>query len=248
MARTITRGSTRRKAATEETDEEPRATRKAGSRRPSARARDEEDSGTSSISKGWESFNKYAAETKSGDFADDLEVADGETVIIKILDDLPLTFKQHWIEGLGKGKKKSYVCLKAKPSDACPLCDDLGDKPRAMGAFNVVDFTDPDEPVVKVLRQGPQVNNMLMNFAEDLKKTGPLSRPDVYFALSKSTVNKKVQYSVLPVKSRDLEDDWDVIELTSEELEEFDAQAYEPDQIIRASTRGELSEIVDALL
>jgi hypothetical protein len=242
MARQITRGNTRRSTATD-VDEEEKPSRRAGSRRP---RRDTSEPTKGSISKGWDSFNKYAEETKGGDFADDLEVED-DAIIIKFLDDDPITYKQHWIEGLGKGKKKSYVCLD-EGNGGCPLCDDLGDKPRAIGCFNVVDFTDPDEPVVKVLRQGPQVNNMLINFAKDTKKTGPLTRPDVYFAISKSTVNKKVQYSVLPVKARDLADDWDIEELSEEDLDRFDSEAYEEEQIIRSQTRAELEEIVQAVL
>jgi len=244
MARQITRGNTRRSTAV---DEEEKPSRRAGSRRPARDATDHEPT-RGSISKGWDSFKKYAEETKGGDFADDFELDGDDAVIIKILDDIPITYKQHWIEGLGKGKKKSYVCMAEKKGDQCPLCDDLGDKPRAIGCYNVVDFTDPDEPVVKVLRQGPQVNNMLMNFAKDEKKTGPLSRPDVYFAISKTTVNKKVQYSVLPVKARDLKEDWDIEELTDEELDQFDAEAYEEEQIIRSQTRAELEDVVSAVL
>jgi hypothetical protein len=243
MARSIRRST---KSEDDEAQEEtrPSSRRRPGAARPSRRSNDEESgSSKSSIDEGWDSFDKYAKETASGDFAEDLEVKEDEPVIIKILDDKPVTYKQHWVEGLGKGKKKSYVCY----NDGCPLCDDLGDKPRAMGCFNVVDFSDPENPIVKILRQGPQVNNLLKKFASE-KKSSPLNREDLYFEISKTSVNKKVTYSLLPVKERDLQDDYDVEPLTPEELAEFEEQRYETDQIVKATPKAELREIAEDLL
>jgi hypothetical protein len=236
MARTITRNPNR--AAKDETE--------APSRRAVGRSRGEtsESSGSSNvqIADGWDAFDAFASETASGEFAEDFDAGEDAT-IIKILTDRPLSYKQHWVDEITKGKR-SFVCL---GDGDCPLCDDLGNKPRAMACFTIVEFSNPDKPSRKVLRQGPMVTNILKKFAED-EKTKPINKPDLYFAISKEKVNKKWTYSVLPVKQRDLLEDYDVEPLTEAELDDFAAEPFERDQIIKATPRTELVEVVEKVL
>lgn len=246
MARAVkSRGRSRTEEADEPRDEERSVRRRPGSARPS-RNRDEDSNeprGDGTISEGWDDFDKYAKETASGDFADDVEVAADDSAVLKILDEKPLTYKQHWIDAMPKGKKKSYVCM----GDDCPLCDDIGDKPRAMACFHVVDFSDPDDPALKILRVGPQVAKQLQKYAQD-KKTMPINRDDIYFELSHDVKNKKHEYTVLPIKARDLEEDYEIAVLTDEELASFEEGRFDRDQIIKASTRAELRDVVDEVM
>lgn len=187
--------------------------------------------------KGWGSYNKQKSE--SGDFPENLKVTD-EAILIKFLDDEPFyVYRQHWIERSGK---KSFTCL----SDNCPLCDELGDRPRLQVLFNVIDFTDADNPEVKVWTVGTRVAGALKNFAAD-KKTSPLNRENLYWSVSKSGKGSKTQYSINPVKERDLEEDWDIEPLTADDIEDFDGQAYD-ESIVQFQTRKQLREIVDEVL
>jgi hypothetical protein len=232
-ARGSRRGS-RRSLNTEEADTSRR------SRRAPARDEDddEDDEPTPKVGgRGWGSYEK--TKQASSGFPDNFK-ASNESVIVKFLDEEPfLVFLQHWIERSGK---KSFTCLESK----CPLCDDAGDKPSQQVSFNVIDFTDPDDPQIKVWQVGPMVADILKNFSKD-KKTAPINRDDLYFSVRKETKNRKTNYYITPIKERDLLDDWDIEPLSEEDLEEFDAKAYDED-ILQVTRRTELKGIVREIL
>jgi hypothetical protein len=218
------RGRSRREPDEDEEDE-PRTKRKSPAGRP-----------LSTAGKGWGSYNKQKSE--GGDYAEQLKVTD-EAVLIKFLEDEPfVVYRQHWLERQGK---RSFTCH----GEGCVLCDDLGDKPRLQACFNVVDLTDPDNPEVKVWIVGTRVAGALKNFAAD-KKTAPLDRENLYWAVSKSGTGSKTQYTITPVKERDLAEDWDFEPLTSEEIEDFRKDAYD-ESIVDVQTRKQLEEIVEEL-
>lgn len=185
---------------------------------------------------GWGTYQK--TRSKNSGFPDDFKVTD-EEVLFKLLDAEPFfVYMQHWIERQGK---KSFTCLESK----CPLCDDAGDKPSQQICFNVIDFTDPDDPQIKVWRVGPMVADILQNFSKN-KKTAPLDREDLYWSVRKERKNKKTNYFITPVKERDLEDDWDVEPLDDDALGEFRDKAYDEDAI-QVSTRAELRKIASEI-
>lgn len=230
-ARGSRNGSRRRSLNTEEADTSRRSRR---SREDDA---DDDEPAPKVGGRGWGSYEK--TKQASSAFPDNFK-AGTESVIVKFLDEEPfLVFLQHWIERSGK---KSFTCLESK----CPLCDDAGDKPSQQVSFNVIDFTDPADPQAKVWQVGPMVADILKNYATD-KKTSPINRDDLYFSVRKETKNNKTNYYVTPVKERDLVDDWDIEPLTDEELEEFDAKAYDED-ILQVSRRTELKDIVREIL
>ncbi|MFE2100867.1 hypothetical protein [Streptomyces sp. NPDC059468] len=230
-ARGSRRGS-RRSLNTEEDDTSSRRSRR------SREDDDEDDEPAPKVGgKGWGSYEKTKQATSS--FPDNFK-ATNESVIVHFLDEEPfLVFLQHWIERKGK---KSFTCLESK----CPLCDDAGDKPSQQVCFNVVDFTDPEDPQIRVWQVGPMVADILKNYAKD-KKTSPINRDDLYFSVRKETKNNKTNYYITPVKERDLLDDWDIEPLTEEDLEEFDAKAYDED-ILQVTRRSELKGIVREIL
>ncbi|MFE4681562.1 hypothetical protein ACFRNJ_12090 [Streptomyces sp. NPDC056721] len=236
---------------TEEEDEAPARGSRRGSRRlntedadtSSRRSRrpqedDEDDEPAPKVGgKGWGSYEK--TKQASSGFPDNFK-ASGESVIVHFLDEEPfLVFLQHWIERSGK---KSFTCLEKN----CPLCDDAGDKPSQQIAFNVIDFTDPEDPQIKVWQVGPMVADILKNYSKD-KKTAPINRDDLYFSVRRETKNKKTNYYITPVKERDLLDDWDIEPLGEEELEEFDAKAYD-ESILQVTRRNELKTLVREIL
>jgi hypothetical protein len=234
-------------------DDQPRRGSRRGSRRDSLhteeaptsrRSRrsqeddDEDDEPAPKVGgKGWGSYEKTKSATSS--FPENFKVT-GEAVVVKILDEEPfLVFLQHWIERKGK---RSWTCLESR----CPLCDDAGDKPSQQVCFNVVDFTDPDDPQIKIWQFGPMVADILKNYSKD-KKTAPINRDDLYFSVSKQTKNNKTTYYITPVKERDLADDWDIEPLSEEDLEEFDDKAYDED-VLQVNTRNELKTIAREIL
>lgn len=223
------RGS-RRAQADDDDDEDEKPAR--GSRRG---GRTEEEPPQKVGGKGWGEYER----TKSSAFPDDFKVTD-EAVLIKLLDEEPFhVFLQHWIERKGK---KSWICLENK----CPLCDDAGDKPSQQICFNVVDFTDPEDPQVKMWRFGPMVADILRNYSKD-KKTSPINKDDLYWSVSKETKKSKTTYYITPVKERDVADDWDIEPLGDEDFEEFESQMY-GDDAIHVNTRAELREIAREIM
>ena len=187
------------------------------------------------VAAGWDA----ADAAKSDDFPDELTVTD-EAILIHFLDDEPFAvYKQHWIERKGK---KSWICLK----DNCPLCEDIGDRPSAKILFNVVDFTDPDKPVNMLWTVGSRVSTTLKNLNKD-KKVGPINRDDIYFSVSKTGSGTKTVTVVTPVKARDLVEDWEIEPLSAEEIDDFDAKAYESD-VVEYHTKNQLTEIADEIL
>lgn len=187
------------------------------------------------VAKGWDA----ADAAKGGDFPDELEVTD-TAILVHFLEDAPFAvYKQHWIERTGK---RSWICL----GDGCPLCEDIGDRPTAKILFNVVDFTDPDDPVNMLWTVGTRVATTLKNLNAD-KKVGPIDRDDVYFSVSKSGSGTKTVYVVTPVKARDVLEDWEIEPLSEEEIEDFTAQMY-GDDVVEYHTKNQLTEIADELL
>ena len=260
MARELTRRRTQRdtsyaKPAEEET--RPRRGRRAAAEpedKPTRgrRAPREEDKpsrrGTGKVTKGWGSYKKTAEATKGGNFAAEFKPDDKETELIKILDEGPFAvFKQHWIER-GPNKKKSFNCLKDDDDQGdCPLCDDLGDRPKPQAWVNVVNvLEEPDKREVLIWKVGSLVGDILENAANE-KRTSPINKPGLYWSVEKKVKSKRVEYHIQAVKEdEDFATDWDTTPLTEEEIEAFTEEAYDDDEVY-FNTIEELEEIVDEI-
>lgn len=200
---------------------------------------------------GWDGYadNRQEYGDYAPDFGKTLKEASeaGDKVIIKFVDPAPFAvYKQHWIEE-NKGKK-SFNCPKSlQISKDCPLCDELGDRPATKVSLNVISLDNPEEPRVEVWNVGQKIADLIKDMAKE-KRTSPLNRADLYFAVGRT--GKKgggVQTNIEAVKERDLGDDWDIDPLTEEELAAFDEQAYDVESAVDVSTVKQLDAIVDAL-
>lgn len=199
-------------------------------RRP-ARSRDKDDDDDAPkrpVRKGWGGARRV--KEMGGDFPEGLGL-DDEPVLVKFMEDEPfVSYRQHWIEREGK---KSWTCLE----DDCPLCD-IGDRPQSKFCFNVLLLSE-GEPVVKVWTVGSRVLTQLETFHKD-KKTGPLGR--LYWAISRTGKGTKASTSIIPVKERDLMDDWELEPLDDDVMEKYQKQGY-TDEAVQVQTRKQLREI-----
>lgn len=180
--------------------------------------------------------------TSGGEYADDFKLKDDKQVLIKFLEDAPFdTFNQHWIERDGK---KSFTCLE----DDCPLCE-VGDRPSAQVCFNIISLEKPEEPKVLRWRVGITVANLIKGLTTD-KKTSPLSRDDLYFAVKRTVSGsgrgKKYSTAINPVKERDLDEDFDMDPLSEDDIDLLAKEAYTADST-EVQSFDDLSEIADEI-
>lgn len=189
---------------------------------------------------GWGSFSQKRASRSGGDWADEYKPYDDRS-LIKILDDEPFSvFRQHWINDLPQGVKKSYVCLE---DAGCPLCD-IGERASTYALFNIVDLVDPEKPEVKVWKVSQTVADVLEEYAGE-KKTSPLNRDDLYWSVWLTGRGKKGRSTVhvTPVKERDLEEDWDTLPFTPEEIDEF--ELFDEEKALFINDRESLEDLVE---
>ena len=183
---------------------------------------------SSIIQEGWAAAK--SASTKESKFATDFRF-DEDVQLVKFISDQPLVFKQHWVNRTGK---KSFIAL----GDTDPLTE-VGSIPSQKFAFTVLNLSD-EEPQLQLMIVGKRLCSQLEKFASD-KKTGPLNRPDVYYAVSKSGTGTKTTHTAIPVKERDLAEEWDLDPVALGEyiktLKPYGKEA------LYTSTREELAEI-----
>lgn len=216
-----------------EDDEEdtPPARTRLPKQREAADAYEDEDEDevpdrSSLVQAGWAAAKKAMSSNLTTEFK-----FSEDTQIVAFVDSEPLAFKQHWLDK--KEGRKSYVCIGA----ACPLCRVLGDEPSQKYAFSVLNLSDEGMPA-QMLIVGTRLCGTLDKLNSD-KKTGPLDKNP--WALSKTGRGQKTAYTVLPVKVRDLADDWDLdpseVGKAIESAQPLGASA------IRVSSKAELMEI-----
>lgn len=233
------RGNRRSSREDDTPDDEPRGRRSRGSsrdeedppRRGRGRRSDNEDDkpkrGRGRANRGFDSYKEKRV-VGGGDFADEFRPSKikGST-LIKFLEDGPFdNYLQHWIDEL---KKHSYVCHDDEYfddyQDGCPLCE-IGDKPKTVSLYNILDLTDPRKPKVKIWAPGVTVSDLIERLAES-SKTSPINRDDLYFEVETTEKNKKWTTTILPVKARDLEEDFEMKPLSDDEIDGYLEDIFE---------------------
>jgi hypothetical protein len=115
------------------------------------------------------------------------------------------SFSQHWI------KREGQMSFRCAEQD-CPLCA-TGDNPSAKFTFFVLHFEvdgDSVEPTPKLMTVGIKALKQLLSIDEDPKRGGPLKGK--FFSAYRTGKRQDVVYSFIPVKPRDLEEDWELPE------------------------------------
>lgn len=184
---------------------------------------------SSSVQKGWAAAKKVAS-AQSKSFATDFKF-DEDVQLIKFITDEPMAFMQHWVNRPGK---KSFIST----GENDPLIK-VGSVPSPKFAFTVLNISD-EEPEVQLMTVGVRLCGQLEKLASN-PKTGPLNRADLYWAVSKSGQGTKTSYSVVPVKERDLAEEWELDPVAVAEL----VKSAKPlgQEALQMSTQAELSEI-----
>ena len=167
-----------------------------------------------------------SAKTYATDFKFDEDVQ-----LIKFISSDPMTFMQHWINRPGK---KSFVSI----GEDDPLIA-VGSVPSQKFAFTVLNLSDED-PQLQLMIVGVRLCGQLEKLASN-PKTGPLDRPDMYWAVSKSGQGTSTSYSLVPVKERDLAEEWEIDPVAAAEL----IKTLKPlgPEALHTSTKAQLAEI-----
>ena len=184
---------------------------------------------SSVIQTGWAAAKKAVAKSNKT-FATDFRF-DEDVQLIKFIGNEPMSFMQHWVNRPGK---KSFISI----GEGDPLIA-VGSKPDQKFAFTVLNLSDED-PQLQLMIVGVRLCGQLEKLDSD-KKTGPLNRPDIYWAVSKTGTGTKTSYTVNPVKERDLAEDWGIDPVAAAEL----IKTMKPlgAEALHTSTKAELAEI-----
>ena len=184
---------------------------------------------SSVIQTGWNAAKKAVAKSTKT-FATDFKF-DEDVQLIKFISEDPMTFMQHWVNRPGK---KSFISI----GEGDPLIE-VGSKPDQKFAFTVLNLSD-EEPQTQLMIVGVRLCGQLEKLASNAK-TGPLNRPDMYWAVSKSGQGTKTSYSLVPVKERDLAEEWEIDPVAASEL----VKTLKPlgPEALHTSTKAELAEI-----
>lgn len=146
--------------------------------------------------------------------------------LIKFMDEIPpVRFERHWVPGQGYSN-----CPKSLGTeDTCPLCA-ADHRPGQAFLMNVIDLTDGPNNAgdfeVKTYTFGVEVRNQLLSFLEDERKFPALNDEKCYWEIRQVTdsATKRKSTKILPVKARDLPDDFDLEPLTFDELEAIETR------------------------
>ena len=193
--------------------------------------------------------------SRTSNFPEDFKPEKATTYLLAFLDEAPFAnYGQHWLDERKQGKK-SFVCPRSLDGTSdCPLCDMLGDDPRAIAAFNVIVFEEVTkrrettyEPSLKIWSTGPQLTGVLEAIGKD-EKTKPLNDGYVTYSWRQTGSRRnQVAYSAHKIKDRDVEDDWKIEPLSDDEFAAFEKKAYD-ETAIRVPTYDELEEVANELL
>jgi hypothetical protein len=162
-----------------------------------------------------------------------------EAQLVKFLTDEPWSYDQHWVKRDGKS---SFPCM----GKGCPLCH-IGVKVSQKIVYPILNLTPikGDDFIVQSMEVGPQNDEAFADFDKD-PKTGPLTR--LWWSMSRtektSGGRKKYNYSFIPVKDRDLDEDWE-IDLDEAEDAVAAAEIPSPKEVLGDWNRAKLQEIAD---
>jgi len=192
---------------------------------------------------GWDAFNKKIAARSN--IANRVRFSQDDTVVVKFLEDEPFAvWEQYFVGDRPQGQQKVFVV--PFDADEDPLAE-IGLKPAMRAAFNVVvlyneglDEVDP-APEVTVLEAPPGLAKTLAKRNDDPRQ-GPLSAH--YWGITQYKAdNGFLQYSVDFVKTRDVQEDFQVEPLMEDEIEEFEDSLLSEEDYVTETPLSTLREV-----
>ena len=188
----------------------------------------------SSANRSWGSTKKTYNEPKREVVkAPYFSLTDGETKIVKFLEELPIRFARHWIPGQGYSNCPESIEGHLEENQSCPLCE-KGHSPNDAYFINLLDMSEgPDTDgdwQVKTFSFGPDISNQLGAFleqtdAQDRLMYDPINQEKWYWMISRLK-GDRVTYKVMPVKARDLLEDHGIAPVDEETVEALSENLY----------------------
>lgn len=191
---------------------------------------------SSSVQSGWDAAESLTA---TSDFPTEVKFEDAKHQVFKFLDENGpfATYKQHFLQQKTSGKR-SYVCIGAN----CPLCVKLQVRPDNKRAFSVVTLNSSEGMQRQMLISGARLYQAL--HAAHYSPQGPLTKG--YWAIVRLGKGPQTNYTVTPIKERDLEEDWNISQKDASAVVE--ASEVYTRSLIKEYSFEELDEIADSLL
>jgi len=199
-------------------------------------ARPSQATATSSVQSGWDAAGSLST---SSDFPTEVKFEENKHQVFKFLDESgPFAiYKQHFLKQKTSGKR-SYVCIGAN----CPLCVKLEDRPENKRAFTVVTLNSPEGMQRQMLISGARLYQAL--HAAHYSPQGPLTKG--YWAVVRIGRGPQTNYTVTPIKERDLDEDWNLDAAAAAKVVE--ASEVYTRGLIKEHSFEELDEIADSLI
>jgi len=206
---------------------------------------------STSVQSGWDAAESL---TVSNDFPTEVKFEENKHQVFKFLDQNgPFAiYKQHFLTQKTSGKR-SYVCItkaatydnegrELAPAVACPLCVKLEDRPENKRAFTVVTLNSPQGIQRQMLISGARLYQAL--HAAHNSPQGPLTKG--YWAVVRIGKGPQTNYTVTPIKERDLQEDWNLNAEAAAQV--VDASEVYSRNLIKEHSYAELNEIADSLI
>jgi len=167
---------------------------------------------------GWDDTEEYSNELdkqreQSQNFILDFWLDDGESAVVRFLNEEPVTFRQHYIPGAKN--EKFYTCLEGTTDEdgnrvQCPFCS-AGNKPSFRGGFLIVDRSkdtwesngEQREATnqIKLFTQGIKVMKVLKGLAEKRD----LTQWDM--EITRTGTGTETQYNFIPEEEFELSEE-----------------------------------------
>jgi len=182
----------------------------------------------------------------------EIELKDLEEHIIKIHDDQPyVSYFQHI---LNQGGWKFLTCSQARHPETkvvikpltCPMCV-AGHNPREAMMLNVTDMSKRDEVMAYTFSY--EVQEQLQKFMKGPKGSDgkptviPINSEERYWMIQRSNT-PRTNYSVMPLKARDLEEDHGISPLNAKEFGELSKTHYGKG-VVWINSEKELQAVAD---
>lgn len=165
----------------------------------------------------------------------------GDVVVVKFVDEEPLAYRQHWVTRAGK---QSFPCV----GKNCPLCE-VGSKTTQKVVYALINISAKEGPLAQALEVSPSLADTLAAYDADTRN-GPLSKR--WYALSRTVKARaggfgKYDYHIIPVKDRDLEEDYGIVLDDAEEAVDS-VDPIDVEALLGRISRSTLQEVADELM